>query len=235
MPIIDSITSWFSSPGEAISMLIARLLIATLILPFHELAHGWVAYKLGDPTARWMGRLTLNPIKHFDPIGSVLMLLTGYGWAKGVPINPRNFKNEKKGMALTAIAGPVTNLLMALGLMILQKLVVIIYLLSGAEWLQIIWSILSFMVTINVVLGVFNLIPFPPLDGFRIVSLFLPDRIYYKITQYEQYFLYSFMAVLMLTDILDRPIQLLASYALYGLNFLTGFMDVITNLLLGGI
>ena len=114
MPIFSNLTGLFSSPETAVTIIIARLLIATLILPFHELAHGWVANKMGDPTAKWMGRLTLNPLKHIDPIGSVLVLITGFGWAKPVPINPRNFKNERKGMAITAAAGPIANFIMAL-------------------------------------------------------------------------------------------------------------------------
>ncbi len=236
MPIFNSITSWFQSPQQAIMILIARLLIATLILPFHELAHGWVANKLGDPTAKWMGRLTLNPIKHFDPIGSVLMLLTGFGWAKGVPVNSRNFKNPKQGMAITALAGPLMNFLMALALMLLWKLVAVFYILSGGmDWLYIVYTVLNWMVWMNVVLGVFNLVPIPPLDGFRIIGLFLPDRIYYAITRYEQYILYGFMALLMFTNVLDTPISVVSGWVLNGLDFITGFMDLIINALLGGI
>ncbi len=235
MPIFSNLTGLFSSPETAVTIIIARLLIATLILPFHELAHGWVANKMGDPTAKWMGRLTLNPLKHIDPIGSVLMLITGFGWAKPVPINPRNFKNERKGMAITAAAGPIANFIMAFVLLILAKLILIFYVLTdGAHWLYLIYSLVSWMVTINISLGVFNLCPIPPLDGYRIISLFLPDRIYYTIQQYEQYILYGFMALLMLTDFIYTPISYLSGLIANGLDFATGFMDLIIRALLGG-
>ena len=169
MPIINSLLSL--SP-EAIA---ARILIAALILPFHELAHGWMANKLGDSTAKWMGRLTLNPIKHLDPIGSVLLIFTGYGWAKPVPINPRNFKNQKQGMAITAAAGPIANLLIALVFMILWKIAAYMSYAMDLTFLNVLSTLLLYIVSINVGLAVFNLLPIPPLDGSRIVGLFLPE------------------------------------------------------------
>lgn len=235
MPIFSNLTALFSSPEEAITIIVARLLIATLILPFHELAHGWMANKMGDPTAKWMGRLTLNPIKHIDPIGSVLMLITGFGWAKPVPINPRNFKHERKGMAITAAAGPIANFIMALGLMLLSKLVLIFYVLAnGPYWLYLVYTVIDWMTFINISLGVFNLCPIPPLDGYRIISLFLPNRIYYTIQQYEQYILYGFMLLLMVTNFLSGIIFDLSNLVYNGLNFVTGFMDLIIRALLGG-
>ena len=231
MPFLNTLASFLPS----ISDIVARLCIAIFILPFHELAHGYVANKLGDPTAKWMGRLTLNPVKHLDPVGSVLMLITGFGWAKPVPINPRNFKNEKKGMAITAAAGPLANFLMALGLLILAKLVLIIYALTnGVAWLFTVYQIIQLMASINISLGVFNLFPIPPLDGSRIVGLFLPDHIYFSIMKYEQYILYGFMALIMFTNIIDGPIYFLSNFVYNGLDFLTGFMDLILKAILGG-
>lgn len=228
MPILN----FFNHP-EAI---VARILIAAFILPFHELAHGWMANKLGDPTAKWMGRLTLNPIKHLDPIGSVLLVLTGYGWAKPVPINPRNFKNPRKGMAITAAAGPLANLLIALAFMILYKIAVVVIghsavVVTEGGFFDILLTVLFYIVSINVGLAVFNLFPVPPLDGSRIVGLLLPARIYYQITRYEQYIMYGFMALIAFTPILDGPLSFCTGKVYWLLDKLTIFIDIIGGLL----
>ncbi len=229
MPILN----FFNDP-EAI---MARILIAAFILPFHELAHGWVANKLGDPTAKWMGRLTLNPIKHLDPVGSILLILTGYGWAKPVPINPRNFRNPRKGMAITAAAGPIANLLIALAFMILYKIAVyaIAIPMGGVPETGILYILLELLFNVmwvNVGLAVFNLFPIPPLDGSRIVGLFLPERIYYQITRYEQYIMYGFMALIMFTSILDGPLSWCMGKVYWLLDMITSVIDMIGGLLI---
>lgn len=171
--------------GRLSSMISSFLIIAptTLIaLIGHELAHGFVSTKLGDPTPKMQGRMTLNPLKHLDPVGTVLMLLTGFGWAKPVEVNPMYYKDRKKGMALVALAGPIANFLMALagaviGLLLLK--------LTGGSTL--IATIVSIFVQMNLNFMVFNLIPLPPLDGSKILGMFLPNRTYYTMLQYERY------------------------------------------------
>lgn len=226
MPIINSLLSL--SP-EAIA---ARILIAAFILPFHELAHGWMANKLGDSTAKWMGRLTLNPIKHLDPIGSVLLIFTGYGWAKPVPINPRNFKNQKQGMAITAAAGPIANLLIALVFMILWKIAAYMSYSMDLTFLNVLSTLLFYIVSINVGLAVFNLLPIPPLDGSRIVGLFLPEKIYFQIMQYERYIMIAFFAVIMFTNVLDTPLSWLTNKVFYLLDFPDRLYCIIGKLLI---
>ena len=233
MPINIPFLNVFNEP----MVLVARILVAAFIIPFHELAHGWMANKLGDPTAKWMGRLTLNPLKHLDPIGSVLMILTGFGWAKPVPINPRNFKNERKGMAITAAAGPIANLLIAFAFLILYKITyyAIAIPMGGVPadgFFAILLNVLFNVTWVNIGLAVFNLIPFPPLDGFRIIGLLLPERIYYQITRYEQYLLYGFMALIMFTSVLDGPLSWCMSRVYWLLDIITRFIDLIGGLLL---
>lgn len=163
--------------------------IALLAICGHELAHAWVSYKLGDPTPKYEGRLTLNPLAHLDPIGAILMIFTGFGWAKPVGVNPMYYKDRKKGMALVALAGPMANLLMAfLGLLVGALLVV------GGSFLNLsdstlynIFGVFSAFAFRNLCLMVFNLIPIPPLDGSKILGMFLPNRIYYNVLQYERY------------------------------------------------
>ncbi len=182
-------------------------MIAVTALPlvfaivFHEVAHGWVANKLGDPTARNMGRLTLNPLRHIDPFGTVIMpllllLLTDgrfiFGYAKPVPINPYNFKDPKKGMALSSLAGPGVNMIMAISFAFVLRVVMPalegIVPKSAWDWFAVPVALMfGYGVIINVVLAVLNMIPVPPLDGSRIVYWLLPDRqaaAYYRLERF---------------------------------------------------
>ena len=158
-------------------------------ITLHEAAHGWVASKLGDHTARMMGRVTLNPIKHVDPVGTILvplalLLMPGvgfiFGWAKPVPINFRALRSQKSGMILVALAGPGANFLMAIGWLILA-------IISLKLELFILYSMARVGIFLNILLAVFNLLPIPPLDGSRVISALLPGPLAYKYGQFEQY------------------------------------------------
>lgn len=206
--------------------LMVRAMVLVTALPIHECAHAWAADKLGDPTARNMGRLTLNPISHLDLLGAVLMLFTGFGWAKPVPIYSRNFKNAKQGMALSALAGPVSNALLAFFCLILYKLWAFqLYPLTHVSYSvgYAIAQILYIMCLLNINLAVFNLIPIPPLDGSRLVTALLPTRIYYQIMQYERYIMLALFAVLFL-GVLDVPLSFLTNGLLQFFNTITAFL-----------
>jgi Zn-dependent protease len=157
--------------------------VLLICFPIHEFSHAFVAYKLGDNTAKLSGRLTLNPLKHLDPFGTILLLIAQFGWAKPVPINPLNFKNRREGMALTAVAGPVSNILLAIISLIIFKLSIT----SNSSQIYIYFmTFLVFMVKINITLAIFNLIPINPLDGSRILAMFLPQKIEFMLYKYEQ-------------------------------------------------
>lgn len=185
-------------------IMIPMVLIA---LMFHELAHGWVSIKLGDPTPRMQGRMTLNPLAHLDPVGTLLMILTGFGWAKPIQINPRYYKDPKKGMALTALAGPLTNFLLAVIAMLLYGIIFVIMVKTGlfVNSINAMARLLMQFVTLNLCFMVFNFIPIPPLDGSRILGIFLSNSAYFKLQQYERY---SFIAIILLsaTGAFDRII-----------------------------
>lgn len=200
--------------GDIKTFLVSFLLsipIVLLSLSVHETAHGYMAYRLGDPTARNLGRLTLNPAKHIDPIGFICMALFGFGWAKPVPINTRYFKKPKRDMALTGLAGPVSNLLLAFVFAVLLRIELTIYssvaLTSAASevffWL---YQFLYLGISLNITLAVFNLIPVPPLDGSRIFLVLLPTELYFKIMKYERYIYFALLFAL-LFGLLDRPID----------------------------
>jgi len=186
-----------------------------ITLMIHELSHGFMAYRLGDPTARMMGRLSLNPLKHLDPIGTVCMILFRFGWAKPVPINTRFFRNPKRGMALTALAGPASNIItafFALPLFYLTGIVqsvaaeldAAVFVLRALYFLAYFFYILH---TVNIGLALFNLIPIPPLDGSRVLFAFLPTRYYFGIMRYERYFSLVLMLIVFLGarfDFLDN-------------------------------
>jgi len=159
---------------------------ALLCITFHELSHGFVAYKLGDNTAKDEGRLTLNPIKHIDIIGLIMMIFAGFGWAKPVPVNMNNFKNPKTGMAVTALAGPVSNLLLSAFVLFFYGLAA--GSVGNADALGNIWLQMLFTTAyLSCMLAVFNLLPIPPLDGSKILFSLLPERQYYKLMQYERF------------------------------------------------
>lgn len=210
--------------------LFIRLIVVFTALPIHEYAHGLVAKKLGDPTASMQGRLNLNPFHHFDPIGTTCLLLTGFGWAKPVPVNPGYFKKPKQGMALTALAGPLSNLLLATALTLIFK--VIAYFVPYNNFVVVLLSAISLMISINISLAVFNLLPIPPLDGAKIFGALLPDRIYWKVMQYERIIMIALFALLFATDILDLPISWLSGKIYTGIDFLTGFVDLIAQAVL---
>ncbi len=216
----------------------ARLIVLFTSMPVHEFAHGWVADKLGDHTARYQGRLDLNPLAHLDPLGTILILFTGFGWARPVPVNPSKFNRNismRAGMAITSLAGPAANVLMATILLLVYKIIVLVLMLMNVPMgnaVQIITTILSMMVTINVSLAVFNLLPVPPLDGYHILAYFLPARWEYLIAQYSRYIFIGLFAVMMFTNILSLPLTLLSGVIYRFLDFITGFVDVLANMLL---
>ena len=195
---------------RAIMQIFAVSIIVFLVMPLHEFAHGLIAYKLGDNTAKNMGRLRFSPSAHIDPVGALMILFVGFGWAKPVPVNPRNFKNPKVGMAITALAGPVSNILAAI---VGAVLFYVNLLLVAKEILPIfIGELLYFFfkcfIAVNVSLAVFNLIPIPPLDGSKILFAFLPDRIVYKIYEHEREI--SIVLILLIAfGVLTGPLSLL--------------------------
>lgn len=199
-------------------------------LPFHEFAHAWTANKLGDPTARYQGRLTLNPLKHLDPIGSILMIVCGIGWARPVPINPYNFQNPKVGMAISSLAGPVSNLLLAYISMIGYKLSSIASYYAPGVFTSNLMYIFATLISVNIGLAVFNIIPVPPLDGSRILNLVLPERMYFQVMRYERVIMVILMVVVYF-GFLNRPLSICRSVAFDLLDFLTGWIDMLWRLI----
>ncbi len=196
-----------NNPADIFLSLLLTCPIILLALCLHEVAHGWMAWKCGDSTAYNMGRLTLNPLKHLDPIGTICMLVIGYGWANPVPVNSRNFKNPRRGMALTAAAGPASNGLLGLfSALIAGVLLGLYYVLPFSNDLSAniyTWTYVFFNLSaqINFTYMIFNLIPLPPFDGSRIAYVFLPDRIYFGVMRYERQIL---MGVLILMIVLTN-------------------------------
>ncbi len=194
----------------ALIRLLLTLPIILIALSTHEASHAYAAYKMGDRTAYNLGRMTFNPLKHIDPLGFLAMLIFSYGWAKPVPISVRNFKNPKRGMAITAIAGPISNLLLGLiGCLIcasIDYLSIRLIIGGGLEGftsnvIDILVIFFQYFAIINLMLAVFNLIPVPPFDGSRFFALFLPQKWYFGIMKYEKYFM---IGILLLSLICSR-------------------------------
>ncbi len=201
---------------EIAILFLARLFVVFCTLPVHEYAHAFVADKLGDKTARLSGRLTLNPMAHIDILGAIMILFVGFGYAKPVPVNPRNFKNPKKGMAITALAGPFSNILMAVVFMFLSN---VLSLFGNSLFVQAFFVFFSFAASINIGLAVFNLIPIPPLDGSRVLELLIPDKYYYKFAQYERYIVIVIFG-LIIFGVLDAPLAFLQNHLYSALNYI---------------
>ena len=186
---------------QIISWIISSTVVVLLVLPVHEFAHGLAATKLGDPTPGYQGRMSLNPMRHIDYLGSLLIFLIGFGWAKPVQVDARYFKNPKGGMAITALAGPLSNIIVAFISSFLYSALRFVYVLTlpYGFWLSVInfFALVFYYITIiNISLAVFNLVPIPPLDGSKILAVLLPDRIYYQLMRYERYFMIVLMALL---------------------------------------
>ena len=194
---------------DFIMQMLLSLPIIMLTLSVHEYAHGLIAKKLGDPTADNLGRLTINPLKHIDPIGFIMFLLIGVGYAKPVPITSRNFKKPRRDMALVGAAGPISNAIMALIFTTLLKVfdlfIPLIYS-SGEAWAitasGYFVMLLYLGIYYNVAFALFNLIPAPPLDGSRILYAFLPSRILFRVQQYERYFFIGVLAIMLVFSVL---------------------------------
>ena len=163
----------------------ARVAAVLLCLTVHELCHGLAALSLGDPTAKSMDRLSLNPLRHIDWLGLLMMFTVGFGWAKPVPVDPRYFKDPKKGMALTALAGPASNFMLAFSLILISK-GIYLYADYTPVWNGI-YNFLHLTAVLSIGLGLFNLLPIPPLDGAKVLGGLLPDRTYFALMRYERY------------------------------------------------
>ncbi len=189
--------------AQTICEIIVVILAMLVNFIIHEMCHGWAAYALGDPTAKNDGRLSLNPVRHIDPFGALLILIAGFGWAKPVSVNPRFFDKPKRDMALTAMAGPMSNFLLAflsVGLMKLfpQEAYFVFAFSLSPTLLSVLYSLCFYLALINVGLGLFNLIPIPPLDGSKVLAAFLPDRIYWRYMSLERYGMILLAGLLML-------------------------------------
>lgn len=199
------------------------LIVLFICFPVHECSHATVAKWLGDDTAERQGRVTLNPFAHLDILGTIGLILFGIGWAKPVPVNTyrcRKVKSQKTAMALTAAAGPISNILISLIFMIIWKILIVTGVIDSIQYLSYIFTM---VITTNLYLAVFNLLPIPPFDGSRIFLAFLPQKYYFSIMKYEQIIMLVILGLLW-TGILDIPFGFLTN-ALYSfLNLITGFI-----------
>lgn len=187
--------SFLAFPLKDIPLVVLVLMVA---FTFHEFAHAYVAYKFGDPTAQRQGRLTLSPLKHLDPFGTILIFLVGFGWAKPVPVMRSYFKKPRLAGVLVSIAGPISNLVIAaIGMAIwyaLMKIGIDQYI--SANVYQTLYTFFNLLISLNVLLFVFNLLPFPPLDGYRIIEDLMPRTVRPKLSQFENYGALIFLIII---------------------------------------
>ncbi len=217
---MDALQAWAAQlQWERLLELALVGLAAVLCITLHETCHGLAALLLGDPTARRMGRLSLNPMKHIDPMGLLLLVVARFGWAKPVPIDPRYFKNPKAGMAITALAGPAGNVLLCILATVLHTVFLVVRVAYEQAWAAYFAYFFNLVVVLSAGLAVFNLIPIPPLDGSKILFALLPEAAYWKLMRYERYVMPALM-VLVLVGALDVPLNFLRNGLLTGLSVL---------------
>lgn len=189
---------------------LASLFLVFCVIPMHEYAHAWMAYKMGDKSIKLRGRLTMNPLAHIDPIGAIMIALIGFGWGRPTPVDERNFKDPRKGIALTALAGPVANLLLGFVLLFIATA---FYSLSGIVDTILgvaIYNFLYISAQITIYLAVLNLLPIPGFDGFSVLSVFLTDKQYYAVMANQQ-IVFIVVIVLLFSGLLSKPLSLIAN------------------------
>ena len=219
--MLEGLSSWFQQLDFSWLLDTGMIVVASLLcIMIHEICHGLAALALGDDTAKSQGRLSLNPIRHIDPIGLVMMAVARFGWAKPVAVNPFRFRNPKLGMALTALAGPVSNVILALLALIIRAVLFGMYLTSSEPAIEYLILFFEYVAVLSAGLAVFNLFPIPPLDGSKILFAFLPDKAYEVLMRYERYGV-ILLAVVLISGILDEPLINLRSGLLDGLASLT--------------
>lgn len=214
-----------------IDYLIKALVLFTAV-PVHECAHAWVAEKMGDDTGRQQGRITLNPFAHLTLWGSLMMILVGFGWGKPVSVDPRNFKNPKKGMVLTSLAGPASNFIMAFLAMIVYKVLGILSFVRDNSTMEMVAMVFLYITLINISLAVFNFLPIPPLDGSKIFNAVLPEKWYFTIMRYEN-IIFIVLIILVYSGLLDIPLSFLQNKVIDIMDFLTRWVDYIMIALAG--
>ena len=225
---------WAALDLGSLEGIVLRLASVFLCLTIHESCHGLAAYALGDPTAKRAHRLSLNPLRHIDWIGFVMMIVAGFGWAKPVPVDPRYFKKPKQGMAITALAGPASNFVLAYVSTIIYSMLFAVAQVKGeTTGLGLALTFFSLLISLNIGLGIFNLIPFPPLDGSKVLAMFLPDRWYGRWMQLERYGMIVLMAALwfgLLDGFLMAARNLVLNAMLNGANFAyLGMLSLLTR------
>lgn len=209
---------------EAVIQIILLIPVIIISLTVHEYCHGYAAYKCGDPTARNLGRLTLNPIKHLDPIGTIMMLVFGFGYAKPVPINTRNFEKPRRDICIVSVVGPLSNVLLCFfGVLVYRGSIAVAlnfsWITQSSMPLWAAWSMFcTTFIVCNASLAVFNLLPIPPLDGSRLLSVILPPKAAYTLARYENYIMLGLIVLLYLGK-LDGIISYLGSAIVSGLDF----------------
>lgn len=206
----DFINIWKNLDWTVPVQIVMNILPSLLCITLHELSHGYVACRLGDTTAKDAGRLTLNPIKHIDIMGLLMMVVFRFGWAKPVPVNMYRFKNPKKGMALTALAGPACNFLLA-GVFLFLYGLLFYPLHTGGTVAETVLQLIYTTAYLSLALAVFNLIPIPPLDGSKVLFSLIPDESYFKLMRYERYGM-ILLLVLVSTKVLGGPLSTATSW-----------------------
>lgn len=219
--------------NEKILDYLIKALVLFTAVPVHECAHALAAEKMGDDTGRKQGRITLNPFAHLTLWGSLMMILVGFGWGKPVSVDSRNFKNPKKGMVLTALAGPASNFIMAFLSMIVYKVLAFLSFAKDSSTLDMMATVFVYITLINISLAVFNFLPIPPLDGSKIFNAILPEKWYFTIMKYEN-FIFIALIILVYSGLLDAPLSFLQGKVIDIMLFLTGWVDKIMSLLISG-